>query len=536
MGLIASSSLLALCAVYYLLAWIPAVLGDRAWLAFGAFLIAGYAGLLLLSLRFPELPEGDLEALMGLGEATPIIFSGLYFLLPTAALVWGLIIMEMSPGLAAYYACLLMVFIVLTQRPFVAWRRREPVLPAVKLGLSRLLMSLAGGAKNMVGIALATATAGIVVGSISLTGVGQVLAAVVEAVSGGYLPAVLVMTALLAILLGMGLPTTANYIIVSTLLAPVIYDISAAHGLGVPLLAVHLFCLYFGVMADATPPVALAAFAASGISGGDPFRTGLQGFIYELRTAVLPFVFLYNQEILLINIASGWHFAWVLLTATLACLAFASATQRFMFTRTRWYEVLALLASMVFLFRPGIPRDMLYAPYRELGPKAVFETVESLGPGGQLRLHLKTELDGGRAKEQVVVLPFSGSSAEERLERSGTYLAWDGDRLFVDDVATGSRLERLGISMDYPTEVLGIEVENARPPKWLFGLPGLFILALVARGQIRRSRREALGGGHPEIGQGDLPGAHALNGQPNYGPGFSPGPARNEMPGQANEQ
>ena len=147
----------------------------------------------------------------------------------------------------------------------------------------------------------------------------------VEAVSGGYLPLILIMTAMLSLILGMGLPTTANYIIVSTLLAPVIYNLSAASGLAVPLLAVHLFCLYFGVMADATPPVALAAFAASGISGGDPFKTGLQGFFYEMRTAILPFVFLYNPEILLINIRSIPHLLWVILTAVLACICFASA-------------------------------------------------------------------------------------------------------------------------------------------------------------------------------------------------------------------
>ncbi len=501
-GIVISSLLIVMGALYYLTSWIPGVFGSRAWIVFAFLLAAGYLGMLLVSLRVPELPEGDTDALMHLPAAAPILFSGLYYLLPIAALVWGLMILEMSPGLAAYYACLIMAFIIMTQRPFVAWMRRQPVAPAFRDAAGRLFNSLVGGGRNMVGIGLATASAGIVVGAVSLTGVGQVLAAVVEIVSGGYLPAVLVMTALLAIILGMGLPTTANYIIVSTLLAPVIYNISAAHGLGIPLLAVHLFCLYFGVMADATPPVALAAFAASGISGGDPFKTGVQGFIYEMRTAILPFVFLYNQEILLIGIRSAFHFIWVLVTAALACLAFASATQRYMFTRTRWWEVVLLLLAVVFLFRPGIPQDLVFPPYQELPPARVMEAVAGLGPGDELRLHIVTEFYDGRVKEQVVVLPFAGETAEDRLEASGTYLGWEGDKLMITDVSINSRLEKLGVNMDDPTEVLGLEVANPRPKKWIFSIPGLLLLAVVVHSQVRRNNREKLMAARPAAAGG----------------------------------
>jgi hypothetical protein len=399
--------------------------------------------------------------------------------------------MEMSPGLAAYYGCLLMIFILLTQKPYLAWRRKQPILAPFKFGVSRLLSSFVNGSKNMVGIGLATGTAGIMVGTVSLTGVGQVLAMLVEQISGGYLPAVLVMTAILAIFLGMGLPTTANYIIVSTLLAPVIYNLSAAHGLGIPILAVHMFCLYFGVMADATPPVALAAFAASGISGGNPFQTGVQGFIYELRTAVLPFVFVYNQEILLLNIKSVFHFIWIFLTSILACLAFASATQRWMFIKAKAYEILCLLLAMVFLFRPDIPLNRLFKPFRELPPALVNETVESLPPYADIRLHIVTHFAKGRVADQVVVLPFTGTTARERLVSAGVYLGLEDGRLMVKNVAFNSRLERLGINMDDPTQVLGIEVPNpAQPPKWIFNIPGLLLLGLVVLSQLIRRRNQ----------------------------------------------
>jgi hypothetical protein len=318
----------------------------------------------------------------------------------------------------------------------------------------------------------------------------------VEIISGGYLPVVLVMTAILSIILGMGLPTTANYIIVSTLLAPVIYNLSAAHGLGIPYLAVHLFCLYFGVMADATPPVALAAFAASGISGGDPFKTGVQGFIYELRTAVLPFVFLYNQEILLLNIQNAFHFVWVLATSILACLAFASATQRYMFVKTRWWEVIFLLVAMVFLFRPDIPQNRVFPPFHELPPREVMETVGALSPDDGIRLRLLTSFRDGRVVDQVVVLPNQGVSAEERLAQAGVFVGWEDDRLMITNVAYGSRLEKLGVNMNDPTEVLGVEVANLdRPAKWLFSIPGLLFLAAVVASQIRRRRVGLADGG-----------------------------------------
>jgi TRAP-type uncharacterized transport system fused permease subunit len=163
----------------------------------------------------------------------------------------------------------------------------------------------------MIGIAIATGTAGIIVGVVSLTGIGQVLADLVEALSFGSLAGVLILTAVFSLILGMGLPTTANYIVVSTLLAPVIISLAASHGLEIPLIAVHLFVFYFGIMADSTPPVALAAYAAAGLSGADPLKTGIQGFIYEIRTAILPFMFVFNTELLLIGVDNPLHIAWV---------------------------------------------------------------------------------------------------------------------------------------------------------------------------------------------------------------------------------
>jgi TRAP transporter 4TM/12TM fusion protein len=498
-GLTAAALIILMGIIHVATAWIPAGFGAASWMIFGLLLLAGYLGLVYLSMLYPERPEGADEDLMSLPAVKPILFSGLHYLLPIFTLVWCLMVMEMSPGLAAFYACACMAFILLTQKPLVALFRREPVMPALRFGFSRLVSSLIGGAKNMTGIALATAGAGIIVGAVSLTGIGQVLASVVETLSMGSIPLVLIMTAVLALILGMGLPTTANYIIVSTLLAPVIYNLSAAHGLSIPLIAVHLFCLYFGVMADATPPVALAAFAASGISGGDPFKTGIQGFFYEMRTAILPFVFVYNPEILLLNIHSPFQLGWVLFTAVLACMAFACATQRYMFTRCRWWEVLLLGGAVIFLFRPDLPQDCLFPPYRTLPPAEVMQTVADLKPDENMRLYISTDY-GDRVKNQVVILPFSGDTPEKRLESAGIILKWRGDILEVDDIFVDSRMEKLGVDMNDPTIVLGVETPTDRPAKGFFSLPGLFLLAVVFLAQRKRKRREDETASNPGTG------------------------------------
>ena len=382
---------------------------------------------------------------------------------------------------------------MLTQKPLLAWLRKRPALPAIRFVVDALFASFIAGGRNMVGIALATATAGIIVGSVSLTGIGQVLAAVVEAVSGGYLPLILIMTAMLSLILGMGLPTTANYIIVSTLLAPVIYNLSAASGLVVPLLAVHLFCLYFGVMADATPPVALAAFAASGISGGDPFKTGVQGFFYEMRTAILPFVFLYNPEILLINIQSVPHLLWVILTAVLACICFASATQRFMLTRARWWEVGLLLVATIILFRPGIVQDAFYPPYKLCPASQVVSEVEKLEDGEPMRLLVRTDT-GEQVKERVLAFIAETGDVSERFQRIGLSVleaAEGAEQIIIDDVGIKSRAEELGLDIADDNCILGIEVPTTRPDKGIFALPGVLIFLFIYLLQRARRKRES---------------------------------------------
>jgi len=289
--------------VFYLVEIIGAFAGKNSAWIIGALLIAVYIFLVKLCSRQPELELDDPnEPVVKLPEAGPTIKSGLHFLLPVGVLIWSLMVVRLSPSLSAFWATALMIFILLTQRTLFAIFRGESQAGTWARGFNELIDGLITGARNMIGIGIATAAAGIIVGAVSQTGVGAVLAALVEFLSQGNILAILILTAVLSLILGMGLPTTANYIVVSSLLAPVIVALGQQNGLIVPLIAVHLFVFYFGIMADVTPPVGLASFAAAAISGGDPIRTGFVAFFYSLRTALLPFLFIFNTDILLIDV------------------------------------------------------------------------------------------------------------------------------------------------------------------------------------------------------------------------------------------
>ena len=339
----------------------------------------------------------------------------------------------------------------------------------------------------MIGIAIATATAGVIVGAVSQTGVGLVLADLVELLSLGNLLLMLILTAVLSLILGMGLPTTANYIVVSSLLAPVVVALGQQNGLIVPLIAVHLFVFYFGIMADVTPPVGLASFAAAAVSKGDPFRTGLVAFFYSLRTAILPFLFIFNTDLLLIEV-DLWHGVLIFVVATLAMLVFAAATQGWFLVRNRWYESLLLLLVAFTLFRPGFWMDRLHDPYREVPPAAFAEALGEVEPDSQLRLRVRGEDAVGDPREFSLLLPVpEGESGAERLERLGLVLYEEEGRTLVDTVAFGSPAEQLGFAFDQ--EILQVHAPVDRWAKEWMWIPGLLLLGLVAWLQRRRAPR-----------------------------------------------
>jgi TRAP transporter 4TM/12TM fusion protein len=359
-------------AVYYGIGWIRPAFGEAASWIIAVLLVAVYVALIAFGARYPALRmEDPNQPVTSLPLPGPTIKAGLHFILPVVVLVWALMVERLSPGLSAFWGAVFMIFILLTQRPlFAFFRKAGDVGDEIKAGFTDLLEGMVAGARNMIGIGIATATAGIIVGAVSQTGVGSALAEVVEVLSGGNILAILFLTAILSLILGMGLPTTANYIVVSALLAPVIVTLAQQNGLIVPLIAVHLFVFYFGIMADVTPPVGLASFAAAAVSGGDPIKTGFVAFFYSLRTAALPFLFIFNNQLLLIDV--GWaEGILVFIVATIAMLVFAAATQGWFFDRLKVWEIPLLLLIAFSLFRPGFWMDRIVAPFNDVAPAEI---------------------------------------------------------------------------------------------------------------------------------------------------------------------
>ncbi len=494
---------LAMCvlalAVYYGLGWIKTAFpGMGFWATTGLFL-AAYVALLVVAARRPDLQVDDPNApITELPRPGEVAATGYYFFLPIVILIWSILIERLSPGLSALWATVAMIFIVLTHHAAKrAIRGAGSILGGLSLGVTDFVAGMIGGARNMIAIAIATGAAGIIVGTVSLTGLHQVIGEFVEALSGGNLLLMLVLVAIMSLILGLGLPTTANYIVVSSLMAPVIVSVGAQQGLIVPLIAVHLFVFYFGILADDTPPVGLAAFAAAAISGGDPIRTGVQGFAYDIRTALLPFLFIFNTELLLIDVSLG-KAVFVFVVATLAMLLFAAATQGYFLARSRWYESLLLLLVAFTLFRPGVWLDQV-EPEFDIRPGAeIFEAVEPLPPGSEIRLRLTgTDFDDFESTTSLTLAPTleAGETAAEKLGALGGLITVEDGAALLSEPLPGTELQQRLLLFDFygdvPVQIEEVKVANDRLPKEIFYLPALLVLGLVVLLQRRRQTAPA---------------------------------------------
>lgn len=488
------SGLVILSAViYWGFGWIKTVAGDAAFAIVSVLMLGAYIAIVRFAARYPELhmdrPDEKMEFLPEIG---PTLKSGLHFLLPVAALVWNLMVEQLSPALSAFWATLFLMFILITQRPlFAFFRGQGQFAAATRQGFQDLFDGLVTGARNMIGIGIATATAGVIVGTVTLTGVGLAMTELVEILSGGNLMVMLVLVAVISLILGMGLPTTANYIVVSTLMAPVIVELGAQSGLLVPLIAVHMFVFYFGLMADVTPPVGLASYAAAGIAKSDPIKTGFTAFGYSARTAILPFMFIFNTQLLLIGITDAFHLILTVVSATLASLMFAAATQGWFLVRNRLHETLLLLLVTFSLFRPGFWMDMIYPPFDEAAPTELTRLVEAAPKDGKLRVWVEgLSLEGQEVTKGVLLSLGAPGKASERLASMGLTVMTLGDQVQVAAVRFGSPAEKLGLEQGFNLTRIEIPHPDRPDKEWTF-IPALLLLALVWFMQNARRRREA---------------------------------------------
>ena len=514
--------------------WVPSVAGL---LMFGVVL-AVYLALVALAAGIPDLEPDDPNAKeVELPDISKIYKAGLHYMLPIIVLVYFLMIEQKSPGLSAFWATALLFVILLTQKPIKAFFRNQSNMMATFVdGCHDLWNGLIDGSRNMIGIALATATAGVIVGTVTLTGVGQVMADLVETMAYGltYLSAlgvhaispltdmvgitsfegtvaeraadmtgtilvfVLICVGLLSLVLGMGLPTTANYIVVSSLMAGVVVELGAQSGLIVPLIAVHLFVFYFGIMADVTPPVGLASFAAAAVSGGDAIRTGFVAFFYSLRTVALPFVFIFNTDLLLIDVT--WtQGILVAISATIAILVFTAGTMGYFVTRSRFYESLLLVFVAFALFRPDFWMNRIMPAHTEVAPIELVQALDQASPGQELRLTIEgPDFDTGEiASTTLVVQVLDGLDGAAMAEKAGLILLPEETQMNLDAPGFGTPAEQDLGSFDFygdsPVFVKEILAPADQLPKELIFVPALVLLGLIALMQRGRVRKEEEG-------------------------------------------
>lgn len=260
------------------------------------------------------------------------VLSKIYLLLP----ILGVIILLMS-GMSVIRAALWSIVITIG----VSAIRKE-----TRISFKDAIDALVDGARTALGVASATAAAGIIVGVVTKTGLGLKLANGLLDLAGGALIPTLMLTMLAALVLGMGSPTTANYVITSTIAAPAIIL------LGVPDLPAHLFVFYFGIIADITPPVALAAFAAAGVSGGDPIKTGVSSAKLAIAAFIIPYMFVLSPELLMID-TTWYSLIWVVATALAGMTAIGAGVIGFWYRKLAWYERIIALAAGLLLIDPN---------------------------------------------------------------------------------------------------------------------------------------------------------------------------------------
>ncbi len=410
--------------------------------------------------------------------------SGLHFLIPILLLIYLLIIKRWTAGTAVFYSIICMMAIMLIQKiEFKKIYDFQLIKSQILDGFSDIAKGMIRGAMNMVNVAIAIATAGIIVGAVGSTGLSNAMIEVVEVISGGNIIILLFMVMVLCLILGLGLPTTANYLVVAALMANVIVEIGGASGIILPLIAVHLYVFYFGLMADVTPPVGLAAYAASAISRADPIKTGIQAFWYEIRTAILPIVFIFNPELLLIGVESVWHGILIFCVSLIAIFAFTSAAQGWLLTKLKWYEIIALLLITVSMFRPDFIMNRVFPEYTEL--TSSFDEEVYYEETRKIRLHVTRYTDYGERYKMFAFL-VEPETTTSVLKLTGIELEKNINEYY--DVVN---LEFMGPGekkgMDFYDEVTKLEISSLdRPPKEIIYIFGLIILGLVLLNQRRR--------------------------------------------------
>jgi len=408
--------------------------------------------------------------------------AGLHFLIPIFVLIYLLVVLRFTASYSIFYATFALIFVNLLNK-LIKSRKESNFKDSLKIWFNQTIVGFEKGAINMVAVGIAIATAGVIVGAVGSTGLSTNLIIVIESIAKDNIVILILLTIVLCLLLGMGLPTTANYVVVASLMSMVLVDVGNASGYIFPLIAVHLFVFYFGLMADITPPVGLASYAAAGISGGDPLKTGVQAFWYSLRTGILPIVFLFNHELLLIGIEDIWHALLVIVTSLIGILIFTAATQRWFFNKLQWYEIIVFLFISISLLSPEFVLNKFYPKYnyKDINQIQLLE----LDPKKEVRFKVTRPSEYGE-RYKLFVIEKNTFETKFNLDEYGISLIKEEKRIVVDTLKWNGKAKKSGFETgDFISE---LKVENLDRPNKRIIYP-LAILLLIIFGYLNYRRK-----------------------------------------------
>ena len=396
--------------------------------------------------------------------------SGLHFLIPIFVLVYLLVFMRFTASYSIFYATLSLIMVNLSNKII----KESNFKDALIVWYNQTIIGFEKGAINMVGVGIAIATAGIIVGAVGSTGLSTNLIIVIESIAKDNVIILLFLTIILCLLLGMGLPTTANYVVVASLMATVLVDVGNASGFIFPLIAVHLFVFYFGLMADVTPPVGLASYAAAAISGGDPLRTGVQAFWYSLRTGILPIVFLFNHELLLIGVENFWHAILIIVTSLIGILIFTAATQGWFIKKLKWYETIIFIVISISFLAPEFVLNKFYPKYNYFDINQIQNS--KLDSDKEVRIKVTRPSEYGE-RYKLFVIKKNTFKENFSFEEYGVNLIEQDKKILVDTIKWNGLAKKSGIEMgDIITE---FKIENLNRPDKKIIYPIALLLILI---------------------------------------------------------
>ncbi|MBW1637355.1 MAG: TRAP transporter permease [Deltaproteobacteria bacterium] len=490
-----SAVIISLCLTYFLLTAIKAVCGDYTLPVVILLIAITFLFLAKVATRY-ENHAGNREITLDndMPDLLPTFLSGIYYLLPVGVLIWCLMIERWSPELSVIWAIAMISTQMVLQKQVMRLMRGQSLkFSEVVDSTWDLIQALSRGARNMAGVVIAMAAAGIIVGVVSVTGLGMMMVQVVEAVSGGSIMGMLAFTAVMCIVLGMGLPTTANYIVVASVMAGPLVTLAAQNGIVIPLIAVHLFVFYFGLISGTTPPVAVDAYAGAAVAGSNPVKTCLYAFYYDLRTSLLPFFFIFNSHLLLLGFDHWWEVVISIVAAVFAMVAFASGTQNYFLVKNRIWESVAMLLIAFSLIRPGYWLDQIQNPYQSVRLENLSETISEQPDNQMMRFKFRGENFAGEEVERYALLSLGekDENGNSRLkENTGLVLAMEGDKMLVEDIWFGSQAQQTGI--DFGWELLWAQVEAERMAKQWFYMPAFIFLWFIWFMQRMRRKTDLL--------------------------------------------